>query len=143
MNRKKIISAALLLVLAITTVAVWADTADPGSSGDPVVTKSYVDSQIAALKSSGTDSETFEVLFVASGKKVLGKEGTELILRSGTASAIDNGTNGLSDLTAGTEMMGDSPVGKNHLIIIPKEDGRGISAKTDIYVMIKGGYTLK
>jgi hypothetical protein len=143
MNRKKIMAAALLLALAVTTAVVWADTADPGSSSDPVVTKSYVDTQIAALKSSSTGAETFEVLFVQAGKTILGKEGTELILRSGTALAIDNGANGLSDLTVGSELMGGLSVEKNHLIVIPKEDGRGITAKTDIYVMIKGGYTLK
>lgn len=114
MKRKKMISLVLLLLLAAATVFVWADTSDPGSSDDPVVTKSYVDAKIAALSAGGTGSGTFEVVFIEKGKKLIGKEGTELILRSGTAVAVDNGTNGLSDLTSAKELMGGSAVGTNH-----------------------------
>jgi len=138
-KRKKIICMMVLLSLAVTSAVVFADTADPGSSEDPVVTKSYVDAQIAALKASEGDS--FKVVFLEKGKKLIGEEGTELILRGGTAKAVDNGTNGLSDLTAATELMGGKSVEKNHLLIVPRGDGRGIKAESDIYVMIKGGYT--
>ncbi|MDD2484072.1 MAG: hypothetical protein PHQ50_03435 [Eubacteriales bacterium] len=143
MKRNKIILAVLILTIVTATVVVFADTASPGSSEDPVVTKSYVDAQIAAIKSSGSTADSFQVVFVEKGKKVIGEEGTELILRGGTAVAVDNGTNGLSDLTAATELMGGAAVAKNHLLVVPRNDGRGISAQSDIYVMIKGGHTIK
>lgn len=138
--KKQFAAGVLLLVLLVATAVAWADSTDPGSSSDPVVTKSYVDAQIATLKASASTS--FTVIFVESGKTLYGEEGTELILRSGTAVAVDNGTNGLSDLTKATELMSGGTVEKNHLIIVPRDDGRGISAKTDIYVMVKGGYSI-
>ncbi len=141
---KKIVAGLVIifLVFAVTIAAVAAaDT--PGSEGDPVVTKSYVDNQIAQLKSSGTVSNTYVVVEVKAGQKVLGKSGTEIILRSGEASAIDNGANGVSDITAGQDLMTGQIVGQNHLLLVPKEDGRGIQAVTDLFVMVRGPYSIQ
>jgi DNA/RNA endonuclease YhcR with UshA esterase domain len=145
MNKRKITVTIVLLVFIIATVAVGAETYEPGSKEDPVVTKSYVDSQIAALKSDdGTISpETFKAVEVKKGKRLIGSGGTELILRSGEALAIDNGADGLSDLTGAKDLKEGMPVIKNHHIIVPRDDGRGISASTDLWVMVKGDYSIK
>jgi hypothetical protein len=143
MNKRKITVMIIAIALIATTVVVGAQTVEPGSQDDPVVTKSYVDSQIAALKSSGTSSDTFAAVFVEAGKKLIGGTGTEMVLRSGGALAIDNGVNGLSDLTAAKDLMGGFAVSQNHLLLIPRDDGRGISAATDIWVMVNGSYTIK
>jgi len=133
---KKIV-AGLVIVFSIfaVTVAATAAADTPGSEGDPVVTKSYVDSQIAQLKSSGTASDTYIVVEVKTGQKVLGKGGTEIILRSGEATAIDNGANGVSDITAGKDLMTGQSIGQNHLLLVPKSDGRGSQAITDLLRM--------
>jgi len=141
----KRIAAGLVIIFSVfaVTVAVAAAADTPGSEGDPVVTKSYVDSQIAQLKGSGAASETYVVVDVKAGQKVLGKSGTEIILRSGEATAIDNGANGVSDITAGKDMMTGQSIGQNHLLLVPKDDGRGILAITDIFVMVRGAYSIQ
>ena len=141
---KKIVAglAIVLSVFAVTAAAAAADKT-PGSEGDPVVTKSYVDSQIAQIKGSGSVSNSYAVVEVKAGQRVLGKGGTEMILRSGEATAIDNGANGVSDLTDGKDLMTGQIVGQNHLLLVPKDDGRGIQAITDLFVMIRGPYSLQ
>lgn len=140
---KKIV-AGLVIVISVfaVTVAAAAAADTPGSEGDPVVTKSYVDSQIAQIKSGGASS-SYVVVQVSPGQRLLGKGGTEIILRSGEATAIDNGANGISDMTAGADLMTGQSVGLNHLLLVPKDDGRGIQAKTDLFVMVRGSYTIQ
>lgn len=143
MNKRKITLLIVLIALVATTIVVGAETYDPGSEDDPVVTKSYVDSQIAEIKSSETATSVFEPVFVESGKKLIGGAGTEIILRSGGALAIDNGQDGLSDVTGAKDLAGGFAVTKNHLLLVPRDDGRGISAETDIWVMVKGTYNIE
>ena len=136
----------LIVVLALiaTTAAVGAAGYEPGSSDDPVVTKSYVDAQIAALKKGdGGTATVFEPVFVEAGKTLVGGGGTELILRSGGALAVAKGADGLSDVTEGKDLAGGFAVTRNHLLLVPRDDGRGISAATDIWVMVKGTYSIE
>ena len=87
MNKANVAVLIVALALIVTTVAVGAAGYEPGSAEDPVVTKSYVDSQIAStLKGveTGGSSATFKPVFVEAGKNHR-REGTELILRSGSA----------------------------------------------------------
>jgi hypothetical protein len=135
------------LCILLFTAIVNAETFTPGSAQDPVVTKSYVDARITDLEnkligSQGTSS-AYVPLQILQGKTLLGGVGTEIIFRSGEATAIDNGLNGISDITSGSDLRTGEPLTLNHLIVIPKEDGRGITAKTDIWVLIKGKYTIK
>ena len=171
-NRKTwviLLAAALLAVSCFA--AVFADDAVPGTAADPVVSKSYMDAQIDILKTqistlqqqvdkleasggSGTPSTPvtpsqpaeapkFEVVKVDAGKSVIGSASTEIILRSGTATAIAGASGGVSDVTEGVDLSQDTAVTKNHLLIIPVDDGRGIRCTSLCYVMIKGDYTLK
>lgn len=133
--------------ILLFTVIVNAETFTPGSAQDPVVTKSYVDARLTELEnklagSQGT-SNTYVPLQILQGKTLLGGVGTEIIFRSGEAVAIDNGLNGISDITSGSDLRTGQPLVLNHLIVIPKEDGRGITATTDIWILIKGKYTIK
>ena len=160
-NRRTIIAvivSALLIASSCFMLSFGADAA-PGSAQDPVVTKSYVDSVTAALTSrvdalekaaaavsTGSAVQApagFTVVQVAAGKTIIGGEGTELILRSGSATAVDNGANGVSDLTAGADLKGGTAVEKNHLLLVPRNDGRGIKCTTNCYVMVLGEYTLQ
>lgn len=141
---KKIITA-LVIVISLFSLTVFAAAAadTPGSEDDPVVTKSYVDSQIAQIENGGGSSSTYNAVQLNAGQRLIGKEGTELILRSGEATAIDNGANGVSDLTGGADLMTGYYVVQNHLLLIPRNDGRGIQATTEIWVMVRGGYTIQ
>jgi len=123
---------AIIVAMSAITAAVWSDTSTPGSETDPVVTKSYVDSKT-----------TFATLQLTAGQRLIGGEGAEIILRSGEATAIDNGANGVSDITLGTDLMTGNQVGLNHLLLVPRSDGRGIVAQTDVWIMIRGAYTIQ
>lgn len=151
MNRKSLIillAASLVLALSIISTAAAAGTA--GTSADPVVTKSYVDALVKDLqsqidKSGGASSggATFVVVELQAGQSLIGKEGTEIVLRSGSATVIDNGAVGVSDLSSGTDLLNPAAVTKNHLLLVPRDDGRGIKCSTHAYVMVKGGYTIQ
>ena len=129
--RKSFLVVAVLSVLLLAGAAVWAAGGAPGSEEDPVVSKSYVDGRTA-----------FSAVELAEGQKLIGTGGTEIILRSGEATAIDNGVNGISDLTAGSDLMSGDAVGLNHLLMVPRADGRGITALTDAWVMVRGEYEI-
>ncbi len=159
-NYIAVIASAIVIALCCGLISFGADAA-PGSAQDPVVTKSYVDSVVSALQTkvdalekaqaevpTGSAVEapraaTFTVVEVAAGSRLIGGEGTQFILRSGSAAAIDNGANGVSDLTSGADLKGGAAVEKNHLLLVPRADGRGISCTTKCYVMVLGDYTLQ
>jgi hypothetical protein len=63
-------------------------------------------------------------------------------LRSGEATAIDNGYNGVANLTAGMDMMTGNNIELNHLLLVPRADGRGILATTEAWVMVRGSYSI-
>ena len=155
-NRNIIILLAAAVILAMSVISIAAAAGTAGTASDPVVTKSYVDDVVKELQAeidklqSGSsttpasgDGATFVVVEVQAGQSVIGKEGTEMVLRSGSATVIDNGAVGVSDLTAGADLLSPKAVTKNHLLLIPRDDGRGIKCSTHAYVMVKGGYTIK
>lgn len=130
-------------VLLIGSIA-YARSTEPGTINDPLVTKSYVDQKIAEIENnSGNQNNTYEVVFVPAGKVILGKQGTEIILRSGVAKAIDSVGGGLQDMTDGVDVIVGETIKKYHLMIIPREDGRGMIAETDCTLMVRGGYEIQ
>lgn len=142
---KKIVAGLVTIISVFAlTVAATAAADTPGSESDPVVTKSYVDSQIEQLKNNGVSSSgTYKPVQLTAGQRMIGSEGTEIILRSGEATAIDNGANGVSDITGAADLMTGQKVTLNHLLLIPRSDGRGILVSTEAYVMVRGSYTIQ
>jgi len=140
MKGKFIIAFGLVLCLLGTVMS--AAGLEPGSSNDPVVTKSYVDSVLEK-----NTSNKFDAIKIEKGKTLIGGAGCELIVRSGEATALsfyDSGIeNGLQDITDGIDLKNNERVPLNHMIVIPRKDTRGIKTVTDVYVMIKGDYDLK
>ena len=144
----------------------------PGSSSDPVVTKGYVDrlvqelpihkkvaaqeemigllnSQINALKSgvggveNGTVGDTtYKVVEVNPGEKLIGKQGTEIILRAGEGTAIISNLGGLQDVTQGVDITAGI-IPKYHLLITPRDDQRGVLVTKKATFMVRGGYTVE
>ena len=160
MKKKNLIillAAGLVLAMAIISIG-YGEDFEPGSIGDPLITKSYIDNIVSGLKDritalesrseSGTGSvpaaaSTWDVIQVGAGKSLLGGEGTEIVLRSGTASALDNGKDGVSDLTGGADLKGGTSIEKNHLLLVPRQDGRGIFCVSSCWVMVLGDYEIK
>lgn len=130
---------------------------EPGSDRDPLVTMSYVDKKIEQIKyyidekttgSIGTiSSNEFLVVEIAKGQSIILGGGSEAILRSGEARAISrvlNGIdNGLADVTLGKDIQMNELVRENHLLLTPRDDGRGLKATKDSIFLIKGSYEVK
>jgi len=88
----------------------------------------------------------YEVVEVEAGQKIIFKESSEVILRSGKALAIagKNG-DGLADITTDSDknnLVTDDVVPPNHLLLVSRDDGRGLKAITKLYVLVKGSYTI-
>jgi hypothetical protein len=134
-------------VFSVFALNVKADMVEPGSESDPLVTKSYVDKVLFNLKqyvdSKPGGSASFEIVYMEQGQQVIGDKGTEIILRSGIATVVDSGNGGLADITEGKDIINGEDVLQNHLLIVPRDDGRGVKAENNNVVMlVKGGYTL-
>jgi hypothetical protein len=131
MKRSLIFAIALVVLLGIGAI-VYATSDGPGAVDDPLVSRSYVQALVS-----------FSLVELTEGQRLIGGEGTEIILRSGEATAIDNGFNGVSNLTAGADLMTGNIVELNHLLLVPRADGRGILATTEAWVMVRGSFTIQ
>ncbi len=103
----------------------------PGTQMDPLVTRSYVDHYVA-----------LQVVTVPPGQKLVAEEGTEIIVRAGKGTAIASANGGLADLTAGRDLKNGEVVALNHLLVVPRTDGRGLAAVTMVVALVRGGYTV-
>lgn len=96
--------------------------------------------QLAANSSGGG----LEIVELSSGQKLICGAGTEIILRSGSARAIVSELGGLSDLTGGKDLSSDELISLNHLIVIPRNDGRGVYVDGEFAIfMVRGYYEVK
>lgn len=133
-------------IISITVVTVLANQA--GSSEDPLVAKSYVDEKINSLletlnKSDDLTVATYTPVYVEKNQIVFGDEGTEIILRSGSAKAVISGVDGLTNITTGQNILDGEKINTNNLIIVPRNDGRGIQAVENCWFLIKGNYSIE
>jgi hypothetical protein len=132
MKKRALIMVGTLCLLLVA----GAFAAEPGTEGDPLVTRSYIESVVYPQMK-------FSVVDVPAGKSVILNSGTELILRMGNCSVIGTQKGGLSDVTMGFDLANGTNVQGNHLLIAPLDDGRGVTTSTDCIFMIKGNYTIK
>lgn len=157
----KILGAAVLVTAGVWVGMVMAKPLEadsavtPGTIEDPVVTKSYVDEQIAKLSAGGVTGGTsggssaaaeLEVVEVPMGKTLMVSAGGEVVVRVGKAIAYSSTPDGISDLTGGIDIKSGLDVPTNHLIWFPR-DGRGIKGHPEeivpLTVLVKGSYTIK
>lgn len=131
----------LLIVLAAATVFTVTVLA---SGEDPVISLSYLNEIfMPKVETKIKETAVFTVVNVAKGKTFLAKEGCEFILRGGEATVIASKNGGISDTTDGVDLGEKEAVPANHLLIVPRDDGRGFLAKTDVIIMVKGSYEIK
>ena len=120
--------------------------ASPGTQDDPLVSVSYVNEVIMPQIKSYVDSQqsgnSFQVIEVKKGQKIIGIQGTEYILRMGSAKIIATQKGGIADATLGVDLPQNTPMPANHLLIVPFNDGRGVLMETDGILLIKGTYTI-
>lgn len=86
----------------------------------------------------------YEVVNLKKGAVLYADSVCELILRSGTATIIAPGENGVADLTGAADLANGASVPLQHSLMIPRGgDGRGILVTSDeIYIMVRGEYHL-
>jgi len=150
-NKKSILALATIFSLLLVVQVVYAINSEPGSGGDPLVTLSYVEQRMEQLQFYIDDKveslpqgggNVFVVVNIKAGQRLIAKEGTEIILRTGKANAVASAGGGLSDVTAAKDIKNNAVIPANHLLIIPRDDGRGVKAITDIILMVKGNYDI-
>ena len=154
--KKRIAALCAAGIVAVCGVG-FAFAADPGSDGDPLISKSYIDnvllpriysyidSVVGGLTPSNPQGQSaaFEVVNVSAGQRVVAGEGTELILRMGSGTVIGSMRGGIADTTGGTDLADGTDVPANHLLIVPLADGRGINVTSEAIFMIKGTYEIQ
>jgi len=152
-SRLLALAAVSLFIGFLLGQGVAANTAPvPGSEDDPLVTASWVEARLRAVAGSGVQppgqpvyiaapAPTFKVVSVPAGRKITGA-GTELILRAGRARAVGGAGGGLSDLTAGRNLSKGDKVEADHLLLLIKDDGRGVVAETDAIFLVRGEYKI-
>lgn len=150
--KKKWITILSIALCLIVVFSIGRDTfSEPGSEEDPLVTKSYIEKRIEQLKYyidqkiSGDDSSTseLEVVEVNSGQSIIGRAGTEIILRGGKGRVIAGELGGLSDITGGRDLQMGENVPANHLMIVPRDDGRGVYVLENAIFMVRGSYEIR
>ena len=139
---------------------------EAGSSGDPLVTLSYlndtflgtimtqVDQKIAARNSQiaqqmggqgsvgTTASSSFVVVTLSNGQTLKGDIGCEVMLRVGTAVCVASSTPGLVDESAATTLNNGGALVQNHLYLMTIEN-RGVKATAaTTKLLVRGSYTI-
>ena len=129
-----------LICIIFSTIVAFATA---GDSNDPLVTLSYItDVLMPNINGRIDQNTTFRLVNVKAGYKIIGEEGTEFVLRSGTATIIATSSGGVADLTDGIDLPSGSKVTKNHHMLIPRSDNRGMVFTVDGIVMARGNYTV-
>lgn len=145
MNRRKY-KAMAVWILALTVVGMLCYRAGrvngaagsvPGSVGDPLITKSYLEERLSELDGGGAG---FSKVVLARGEELSLYSGSELMLYSGSAAVA--GTDGLVNMTTGELFKKGNSIVRYHLYLAP-EDGCGISADGSVAVYIRGNYKKK
>jgi hypothetical protein len=79
------------------------------------------------------------------GTRIIADAGTEIILRytNGSTTAIASNLGGLSNVTEGYDIQHGKAIPANHLLIIPRSDGRGVMITNNAIFMIRGSYRVE
>lgn len=132
----KLVISMIVIAALISTAGVVTLFADPGDSSDPIITLSYLENVLKGQLS-------FKVVNIERGQQLVCEDGTELILRMGSATIVATEKGGLADVTSGIDLPNGSEMPSNHHLIVPVNDGRGIIANNKVIVLVKGDYTIK
>ncbi len=153
-TKKQIILIGAIAIAGITTLN--AANNNVGSDTNPLVTKNYVDAkieeqkeyitelrqEIQSLKQEKDSSNAYKAVVVPQGQTIYGEDGTEMIVRAGEGTVVTAGTIGIQNVTTGEDITNGVVAPRNHLLIVPREDGRGLLATRQLTVMVRGGYKI-
>lgn len=119
------------------------------NNGDPLVSLSYLNKRLEQIESrlqgdspTGGGTSNLEVVNLESGDELIVAQGTEMIPRTGSLTVIAGASGGLSDITEGANLDQGNKATKDHLLIAPRSDGRGLKANTKAIVLVRGSYSV-
>lgn len=150
----------VLLALSAALMTTVSLAAEAGSSGDPLVTLSYlndtffntimqrVDQKIAERTGqavpggASSGAASFVVVTLNEGQTLTGGIGCEVMLRVGSAVCVSPSDPGLIDETTGSTLANGASLAQNHLYMMTIE-GRGVrAASATTKVLARGSYTV-
>ncbi len=103
--------------------------------------------EVPEVQENNTVNVGYEVVELSKDQKLSSKNGTvEIIVRPGSSAVAfsDIPENGLSDVSDMKEILNGEQIGINHMLIIPRNDGRGIVITSDkAYVLVRGDYIVE
>jgi len=126
-----LLALALLAGVLVGRFALAETSGTPGTETDPLVSKSYVDLYAR-----------WRIVNLEPGQRLIAQAGAEIILRAGKACVIASPAGGLADVTAGRD-VGQGALVANHLLVVPRSDGRGVEALTRTVLMARGAFTIQ
>ncbi|MCF6465479.1 hypothetical protein [Clostridium sp. Cult2] len=149
MNGTILILGIVFIILGSTVVF-----SEPGSENDPLISlsylekridqlKYYIDDKLSSVEGNTNLSNDLEVVEILAGQSIIGERGTEIILRGGKAEILAGELGGLSDVTGGRDLKMGENVPANHLLIVPRDDDRGVYAITDSIYLVRGKYEIR
>lgn len=141
MDTKKLIWSAGIIIAAMCIfklgMVAGAAGSEPGTSGDPLITKSYLDSRIKEVNQGA--SGAYDKVVIKKGRTVTVSTGGELLLYSGSGKVT--GKSGLLNLSTGQIFKsGNTAVKYNSYMAIEKG---GVKVLSDSVLYIKGTYSIK
>lgn len=160
----RLVSLLAISCVLSTTVSL---AAEAGSTGDPLVTLSYlnetflgnilsaVDQKIAARNSQivqqlggsvstgGTSTvSTFTVVTLSNGQTLTGQIGCEVMLRVGSAVCVSSSAPGLIDETAASTLNNGGGLVQNHLYMMTIENRSVKATAATTKLLVRGSYTI-
>lgn len=128
-NRLWITGVAVLTgtVLFCSGMTVGAATNEPGSAGDPLITRSYLEKQLSAVGGG------FECITLKKGETLSLAQGAQVILYTGAASVEGS----LIDTTGGSLASAGSKVQKYHSYLAPADES-GFTAEGTCVIFLSG-----
>lgn len=113
-----------MLVILLATAVLGQN---PGSAGDPLVSKSFVDHVLR-----------FRAIVLPENSDLQPEAGALLVIRSGQLRLEATAGKAIIDLTAGREITGNTDLPHNHLLMIA--DGSGIVLKARKLTTLMASY---
>jgi len=117
----------LLVLAAFNAVPVISLAQEPGTTGDPIVSKSYLDQFFR-----------FRSVVIPKGDTVQLTPGALVVMRSGKLKIRAPRGKSLIDLTDGKELAADALLPAFHLVLVPETPGLLLEAQSMSLVLAMG-----
>ncbi len=114
-------------LLFCSGMTVGAATNEPGSVGDPLITRSYLEQQMEKM------SAGFECITIKKGETLTFAQGTQVILYTGNATIVGS----FIDTTAGSLASAGTKVQKYHSYLAPADES-GFTADATCVIFLSG-----